>query len=291
MGIQSAVEMTYQNFEIHPVSPTVGSEIVGLDLSQPLSEAVAQELQDAWHDRLVLFFRDQDLTEAQFKTFAKNFGEIEIYPFIRKTATEPEVERLDVETTPAQAPPTTMLHIDMSSFAVPSKAALLYAVDVPDAGHDTIWASMYAAYDALSESMQEFLLGKSALNLSLDVATRDLFMRAGPDGPEKFARFIKAPPAEHPLVHTHPDTGRRALFVDPLRMWSISGLHWDESQALIGLLSNHVNKPEFQCRCHWRPGTLAVWDNRCTLHKRVDDPVATRTMFRLPIAGTAPPTL
>jgi len=283
--------MSYQNFEINPVSPPLGSEIVGLDLSQPLSDEAKNELQDAWHDRLVLFFRDQELTVDQFKPFAKNFGDIEIYPFIRKKEGTTDVERLDVETTPVMAPPTTILHVDISSFEIPSKGALLYAVDVPDAGHDTIWANLYAAYEALSEPMQEFLVGKSALYVSMDVVTRDLFMRAGTEGPEKFARFLKSPPVEHPMVITHPDTGRRALYVAPLRTWSITGLNWEESEALLHMLNNHVNKPEFQCRCHWKPGTVAVWDNRVTLHARVNDPASKRTMHRLPIAGTAPPSL
>jgi taurine dioxygenase len=283
--------MSYQNFEMHAVSPALGAEVSGLDLSQPLSKAAARELLDAWYDRQVLFFRDQKLTLDQFKVFAKTFGEIEIYKFIRKTQADAKVERLDVETTPPQAPPTTILHVDISSFPIPSKAALLYAVDVPEAGHDTIWASMYAAYEALSKPMQEFLIGKSALYVSMDMTTLDGFIKAGPDGPQKYARFIAQPPVEHPLVHTHPDSGKKALFVDPLRMWSITGLHWEESQALIRFLNSHVSQVQFQARCHWRRGTVAVWDNRCTLHARVDDPVATRTMHRLPIAGTAPPTL
>jgi len=283
--------MNYETFDLHPVSGALGAEISGIDLSQPLDEAVAAEVAGAWLEYLVLFFRDQDLTPAQFKAFAQLFGDIEVHPFIRsRVDEEPDVEALELAKTPPMAPPTSILHIDLSSSEVPTKGTVLYAVDVPAAGGDTIWVNAYAAYEALSKPMKEFLNGRSGLFPALDVAARDRLVKAGPEGAAAAARFMQTP-AEHPLITTHPETGRRALFVDPLRMWCITDLSTDESRAICRFLTEHISKPEFQCRFHWAKGALAVWDNRCTLHKRVDDTVdGRRFMYRVPIAGTDQPT-
>lgn len=284
--------MSYKKIDIHPISASIGAEIRGVDLSQPLDEETRREIKQAWLDYLVLFFREQELTPAQFRAFALEFGDVKFHPFIRnRVDDEPDVERLELAKTPPTAPPTSILHIDVSSDEIPTKATLLYAVDVPEFGGDTIWVNAYAAYDALSKPMKELLDGCSALFPSLDVAALDRFVKAGPEAIEAAARFIKVP-IEHPLVHTHPETGKKALFIDPLRMWSITDLNYDESQSMMDFLNRHISKPEFQCRFHWQPKSVAVWDNRCTLHKRVDDVVqGRRLMHRVPIEGTERPVL
>ena len=282
--------MSYETLSAQPVSGALGAEISGVDLSRPLDEKVTAEITKAWLEYLVLFFRDQDLTPAQFKKFAQIFGDIEVHPFIKsRVDAEPDVEALELAKTPPMAPPTSILHIDVSSSEIPTKGTLLYAVDVPPAGGDTIWANGYEAYAALSEPMKEFLAGRSGLFPALDIAALDRLVKSGPAGMETAARFIQTP-VEHPLVSTHPETGRKTLFVDPLRMWCITDLNADESRAVCSFLAEHVSKPEFQCRFHWTKGALAVWDNRCTLHKRVDDTVdGRRLMHRVPIAGTHRP--
>jgi len=282
--------MSYQNIDLQPVSGALGAEVSGVDLSRPLNENVAEEINKAWLEYLVLFFRDQELTPAQFKTFSQLFGDIEVHPFIRsRVDAEPDVEALELAKTPPMAPPTSILHIDVSSSEIPTKGTVLYAVDVPAAGGDTIWANGYAAYEALSAPMKKFLEGRSALFPALDVSALDFLVKSGPAGMETAAKFIQTP-AEHPLVHTHPETGRKTLFVDPLRMWCITDLSTDESRAICRFLIEHISKPEFQCRFHWSKGALAVWDNRCTLHQRVDDAVdGRRFMYRIPIAGTDRP--
>jgi taurine dioxygenase len=284
--------MSYKRIEVQPVSGALGAEVSGVDPSQPLDEAVLAEIQSAWLEHLVLFFRDLDLTPAQFKAFAKLFGDIEIHPFIRsRVEDEPEIESLELAETPPLAPPTSVLHIDLSSAEIPTKGTVLYAVDVPEAGGDTIWVNCYAAYEGLSEPMQEFVIGLKGLFPALDVAALDRLIRGGQTAMDVAARF-KQEPTEHPLVRTHPETGRKALFVDPLRMWCITNLDGDESRAISSFLNDHISKPEFQCRFHWRPGSLAVWDNRCTMHKRVDDVVeGRRLMHRVPLAGTDRPAI
>lgn len=284
--------MSYKRIEVQPVSGALGAEVSGVDPSQPLDEAVLAEIQSAWLEHLVLFFRDLDLSPAQFKAFAKVFGDIEIHPFIRsRVEDEPEIESLELAETPPLAPPTSVLHIDLSSAEIPTKGTVLYAVDVPEAGGDTIWVNCYAAFEGLSEPMQEFVMGLKGLFPALDVAALDRLIRGGQTAMDVAARF-KQEPTEHPLVRTHPETGRKALFIDPLRMWCITNLDGDESRAISSFLNDHISKPEFQCRFHWRPGSLAVWDNRCTMHKRVDDVVeGRRLMHRVPLAGTDRPAI
>ena len=283
--------MAYKNFEVHPVAGALGGEVKGIDLSKPLDEETIEEVNRAWLDYLVLFFRDQSLTPDQFKAFVRNFGDIKVHSFIDKLEGDDQVEKLDLKKMTPFAPPTTTLHIDVSMFEVPTKGAALYAVDVAPAGGDTIWVNAYAAYDALSEPMKRFIEGRTGLFPALHDSALDRLIKGGPEAFQRAGSFMQLP-SEHPLVHTHPETGKKALFVDPLFMWSIVDLNDDESDALSRFLKQHIAKPEFQCRFHWRPGSLALWDNRCTLHKRVDDAYdKRRVMHRLAIEGTTTPTL
>jgi len=283
--------MSYQKINVHPIAGALGAEVEGIDLSGPLDQETLAEIQQAWLKYLVLFFRDQELSPDQFKKFISNFGALITYPFLTKIEGDEYVERLSLAEEPANAPPTTILHIDLSMVEVPTKGAALYAVDVGEAGGDTIWVSAYAAYEGLSEPMKEFIRNRRGLFPALHDAAIDRMIKGGPEASQTAKMFL-GKPSEHPLVHTHPETGKKALFVDPLFTWSIKDLHQDESDALLSYLSQHIAKPEFHCRFHWRPGSLAVWDNRCTLHKRVDDAYdKRRVMHRLGIEGTQAPSL
>lgn len=281
--------MAYQSFEVHPVAGALGAELHGLDLSKPFGEHTLKEVNQALLEYLVLFFKEQSLTPDQFKSFVLNFGEIKNHPFINKIEGDDQVENLDLAISIPMAPPTNVLHIDVSMFEIPTKGAALYAVDVGPAGGDTIWVNAYAAYDALSESMKNFLEGQRGLFPALHDKALNRMIKAGPDAFQKTGSFMQLP-SEHPLVHTHPETGKKALFVCPLFLWSIADLNDDESDAIIRFLIQHISKPEFQCRYHWQNGSVALWDNRCTIHKRVDDTYDKhRVMHRLAIEGTAAP--
>ena len=280
--------MTESDLDFLPVSGALGAVVTGIDLAGPISDETAQALHDAWLEYQVLFFEDQQLTPEQFKKAVRNFGEIEVHPFIGKIEDDAEVELLNNKTSPVWTPPTNCFHIDVSMMKVPTKGAALYAVDVPVAGGDTIWVNAYAAWEALSPGMQAFLDDKHCVFIAAHRNALDGIIRGGPDVHEIAKGFLQEP-AEHPLVHVHPETGRKALFVDTLFMWSIVELAPDESDAVKDFLFRHVAKSEFQCRYHWRPGSVAVWDNRCTLHRRVADTNGVRVMHRLPIRGEQAP--
>jgi taurine dioxygenase len=271
-----------------PVTNALGAVVGGIDLSQPLSPAAYEELHAAWLKYHVLFFHDQQLTNEQFESFVTCFGEIEIHSFIGKTDGSDTVERLENKDL-KWAPSTSTYHIDVSMMEVPTKGAALYAVDVAGVGGDTIWVNTCAAYEALSAPMQDFLEDRTGLFVAMHRRALDRIIKGGHATKDIAAGFLKEG-TEHPLVHRHPETGRKALFVDELFMWSIVGMYPDESDALKNFLIAHIAKPEFQCRFQWQPGSLALWDNRCTMHRRVDDAgTDPRTMHRLPIKGVTRP--
>jgi taurine dioxygenase len=281
--------MVENNFTVERVTGALGAVVYGIDLSVPLSDDAFAKLESAWLEHQVLFFREQRLTNDQFEAFVRRFGDVEIHPFIGKVEGSEIVEQLDGSQESDYTPSTSTYHIDVSMMAVPTKGAALYAVDVAEAGGDTIWVNAYAAYDALSEPMKAFLEQRRGLFVAMHRRALDAIIRAGPAGQKAAAGFLQNG-SEHPLVHTHPETGRKALFVDALFLWSIVDLHPDESDALKAFLFQHVAKPEFQCRFRWRPGSVAIWDNRCTMHRRVDDVRAgPRIMHRIPIKGTEAP--
>jgi taurine dioxygenase len=282
--------MTYKTFEVYPVTRALGGVVSGLDLAQPLASSVIDELKNAWLEYQVLFFRDQELSPEQFEAFVRNFGEIDNHDFIEKVDGSKTVEHLyPKQNLNPYVPPTSRFHIDVSMFEVPTKGAALYAVDVDKAGGDTIWVSTYAAYEGLSDPVKEFVAARSGYFVALHPQALNTMVQTGPDAAEAARGYLRKP-VEHPLVHTHPETGRKALFVDSLFLWSIPGLHPEESDWLKRYLLQHIGRPEFQCRFQWQPGSLALWDNRCTMHKRVDDAAGQqRDMHRLPIQGTDRP--
>ena len=280
--------MTNIDLSIQPVTQALGAIVEGIDLGSPLSDTDFATLNKLWLEHQVLFFRNQTLSPEQFESFVARFGDIEIHPFIGKIDGSETVERLDNKDT-KWTPSTSTYHIDVSMMEVPTKGAALYAVDVAQAGGDTIWVNTYAAYEALSEPMQSFLEQRSGLFVAMHRRALDAIVEAGPDAHDMAAGFLQQGTV-HPLVHTHPETGKKALFVDALFMWSIVDMHPDESDALKSFLLQHIAKPEFQCRFRWEPGSVAIWDNRCTMHRRVDDTHGNkRIMHRIPIKGVDRP--
>jgi taurine dioxygenase len=282
------LEMANTSIEFAPISGSLGALVTGVDFASELPAESLKTLHEGWLKYQVLIFEGQELTNEQFKSVARYFGEIEIEPFIGKVEDDDEIEILGQHEISEWAPSPCLYHIDTSMQEVPSKGAVLYAVDPPKAGGDTIWVNAYAAWEALSDSMQQFLLDKKGLFTAVHRNALDGFIRGGQKTHEIATAFLQHR-SEHPIVHTHPETGRKALFVDELFMWSIVDLEPAESDAIRDFLFSHVAKSEFQCRYHWRPGSVAIWDNRCTLHKRADDTKSRRIMHRLPILGEASP--
>ena len=277
----------YRHISVAPVAGALGAEVSGVDLAHPSSE-IMNEIHQAWLQYQVLFFRDQKLTPDEHMAFAGYFGEfqesgymptIEGYPYVYKQ----EYPRLYGGVTS-----DITWHIDASMLEYPLKGAVLLALDVPDAGGDTAWTSLYAAYDALSEPTRLYLEGLHAVHDNLN-GTMDAALERF--GAESLAQVRKAvPPRRHPLVCRHPETGRKSLFFSELMITRIEELTPRESRHLVDFLSEHCSQPEFQCRFRWANGSVAFWDNRCTAHKGVIDfGDAYRLMHRVGIKGDVHP--
>ncbi|GAN77197.1 TauD/TfdA dioxygenase family protein [Acidisphaera rubrifaciens] len=272
---------------VRPIAGAIGAEIDGLDLARGLPDAAARAaLRAAWLRHQVIVLRDQHLDPAAFLAFARTLGEPVEYPFVRGIDGFPEiiaVTKLEHETTNFGG----IWHADTTYLPRPPMATMLIAREVPPAGGDTLFASQYAAYEALSPGLRATLDGLRAVSSSAkaDVSrTREDRMRSSgqSDAPAELQ-------AEHPVVRTHPETGRRALYVNVAHTLRFAGWTEAESAPLLAFLHQHQVRPEFTCRVSWRPGTIALWDNRCTLHNPVNDYHGyRRVMHRVTLAGDVP---
>jgi taurine dioxygenase len=271
---------------VHPVAGALGAEISGVDLAGDLAAETVAAIRHAWLEHLVIFFREQELTPAQFLDLGRRFGEPIEYPFVSGLPETPEVIavlKLEHETVNFGG----IWHSDTTYLERPPMASMLIARQVPPAGGDTEFASMYLAYETLSEAMKRLLEPLTAVNSSAlaDVSrTREDRVRdsARPGAARRYQ-------AEHPVVRVHPETGRRALYVNVAHTERFSGMTREESLPLLRYLFRHQVRPEFTCRFRWRPGSIALWDNRCAQHNAVNDyPGQRRLMHRLTLAGDRP---
>ena len=270
--------------EVRPIAGALGAEIDGVDLSQPLAAPVAAALRAALLQHLVIFFRGQKLAPAQQLAFARAFGEPMEYPQLKGLPECPmitpvvklEHERLNFG---------GVWHSDTAYLERPPMGSMLYALEVPPQGGDTLFANQYLAYETLSAGLQQTLAGLVGVNTSTKAAaskTREDRMRAA--GEE-----LKILSGEHPAVRTHPETGRKALYVNAGHTAAFRGWSEEESRPLLDYLFAHQVQPEFTCRFRWQPGSLAFWDNRCTQHNPVNDYHGyRRVMHRVTLAGDAP---
>ena len=275
--------MPYETIQVRPLSPAIGAEIDGVDLSQPLGNQTFQEIHDALMAHQVIFFRDQDLTLDQHKAFGRRFGALHIHPSAPSAKGHPEVLviRSDANTKRIAG---QYWHTDVSCDAEPPMGSILHLHEVPSPGGDTMFASMYAAYDALSDGMKDILSGLKARHESEHV-------HKGRFGhlEKQRADGDKYPVALHPVVRTHPVTGRKALYVNRTFTSRIEGLHKSESDALLEMLYAHIETPEFHCRFSWRPNSIAFWDNRCTQHLALWDYYPrVRSGYRVTVKGERP---
>lgn len=270
--------------EVDPLTPTIGAEIRGVDLREPLSDAEVARIEQALHDHLVIFFRDQDITPEQHVAFGRRFGELCYPPFMTDHGETPEILVLDQVNPKGEG--TDVWHSDNSFMAEPPMGSILRAVQLPSSGGDTCFASSYAAYEALSPTMREFLDGLTAVH---DLtATLERANDAGHTHADVEAIRAQSPPVEHPVVRTHPVTKRRGLYVNANSTTRIVGLSERESALLLPFLCDHVRSPEFQCRFRWTPNAIAFWDNRSAQHLAVADYHERRVMHRVTLAGDRP---
>jgi alpha-ketoglutarate-dependent taurine dioxygenase len=275
-----------QTITVTPIAGALGAEITGVDLSSPLDGDGVHEIRKALLDHLVIFLRDQDLTPASYMAFAEAFGTpieypllpgIEDYPFIT------EIVKLEHQTTNFGG----MWHSDTTYLETPPMGSMLYALEVPPHGGDTLFANQYLAYETLSAPLRNFLDGLTAINTSakadISKTREDMISKAG--AAAQAHDFF----AEHPVVRTHPETGRRSLYVNVSHTSHFKGMTEAESAPILNFLFEHQVRPEFTCRFRWRPGSLAFWDNRATQHNPINDYHGyRRVMRRITLAGDRP---
>ena len=268
---------------ISPVSPVIGAEITGVDLSRPLGNHAFQQIHDALMTHLVVFFRDQTLTFEEHKAFGRRFGDLHVHPSAKKIDGHPEILVIHSDET-SKVVAGMKWHSDVSCDVEPPMGSILHLETIPEVGGDTMFANMYAAYDALSEPVKAFLEGLSAWHESARVH-RDRFGHRGAlrDGNDVY------PEALHPIIRTHPVTGRKCLFVNENFTSRIDGLTARESDSILRMLCDHIATPEFHCRFRWQRNSVAFWDNRCAQHRTVWDYYpAVRHGHRVTICGDRP---
>ncbi len=279
--------MTHELIQVTPLAGALGAEISGVDMGQPLGNQLFQEVHDALIENQVIFFRGQDISPDQHIAFARQFGSLQVHPLVPHLDDHPEV--LILESKEDNRTSANVWHSDVTFSEEPPLGSVLLAREVPDHGGDTMWADMYAAYDALSPAMKRYLEGMTAIHRAegarFEITHDTDETRAGQVREEKKV----LPPAEHPIVRTHPETGRKALFVNAIFTQRIRGVARAESRAILEYLYGHIATPEFTCRFRWEKHSVAFWDNRCTQHYAIADfGGAHRLMHRVTINGDKP---
>ena len=269
-----------------PMVGGLGAEIGGVDLSKSLHDDMVAAIRQALLEHLVVFFRDQSLSASQLSAYGRRFGVLGRYPFVDGLSDHPEV----IEVTKLEHERTNfggIRHSDTTYLAEPPMGSMLFAVEVPPVGGDTLFANMFMAYERLSDGMRNLLAGLRAVSSSAkaDVTrTREDRIASNP-GKDASGVFE----ATHPVVRTHPESGRKALYVNPAHSVRFDGMTERESAPLLDFLFRHQVDPEFTCRFRWQVGSLAFWDNRSTLHNPINDYHGyRRRMLRITISGDTP---
>lgn len=275
------------SLHITPVSPALGARVSGIDLSAPLDARQRDELEQALLQYQVLFFRDQPLSPQEHARLASYFGDLHIHPIYPNVAQQPEILVLDTAVTDVRD--NALWHTDVTFLPAPAMAAILSARHVPSYGGDTLWASSSAAYDALSEPLKRLLDGLTATH---DI-TKSFPIERFSATAEDLQRYDQAkrrnPPQSHPVIRTHPATGRKSLFVNEGFTTRINELPAAESDAILRLLFSHSTQPQFTVRWQWQKDDVAFWDNRVTQHFAIDDyRPQRRIMHRATVLGDVP---
>ena len=263
------------------MTPIIGAEVSGVDLSAPLDSSIQRQMDEALLRHQVLFFRDQDMTLDQHKAVGRQFGELHIHPSARGPEGHPEILLVHADENTKRTAGDKW-HSDVSCDPEPPSISILHLHTLPATGGDTLFSSMYAAFDALSSEMQAYLDGLTAIH------------DGGPNYRDRAARLGKVdnrqyPRSEHPVIRAHPVTGRKGIYVNSTFTTEICGVPTDEGKAILAFLYAHVAKPQFQCRFRWQRNSVAMWDNRCVQHHAMWDYFPqVRSGYRVTICGDAP---
>ena len=287
--------MSDSAIDVRPVAGALGAEIHGIDLGKSLSNRQFDTIHQAFLDHQVIFFRDQQITPEQHMAFGRRFGDLDIHPFAAGLDDYPEVLPVIKEASDHSGNFGGTWHSDVTFYEKPALGSILYALEVPDYGGDTMFANQYLAYETLSEGMRRMLDGLKAVhnasraygtensrttNRVRDRSQTSMKIRTGADAEQEMV---------HPVVRTHPETGRKGLFVNHVFTRRFDGWTEAESQPLLDFLYAHATRPEFTCRFRWAKGSIAFWDNRCVQHYALNDYHGQRRhMHRVTICGDRP---
>jgi len=272
--------------EVRPLSRAVGAEILGINLLEPVTDAQIAEIRKIWLQNSVVFFREQPLEPGAFQAFARRFGEIIEYPFVKGLPDFPLI--VPVLKLPHEKHNFGgVWHTDTTYLQEPPMATMLIARELPPVGGDTLFASNYAAFEGLSPALQDTLRTLKGVNSSAKAAvTHSREDRVADSATDKGRSELNS---EHPVVRTHPETGREALYVNPGHTLRFAGWTEEESAPLLNYLFEQQVKPEYTCRFVWRPGSIAFWDNRCALHNPINDYHGyKRLLHRITLKGDKP---
>jgi taurine dioxygenase len=281
---------------VKPVAGALGAEIGRVNLGR-LDDETFEEIKRAWLEHLVIFFRDQNITPEQQIAFARRFGEFHHHPFMKCMDEYQDILEKIKEESDTKAF-GEVWHTEQMFNPKPAKATILYAKETPDAGGDTLFTNLYMAYETLSEPMKAMLAGVKTWNVGdrkklMDGEKAGITRDGRYAGNEKMSAKLRDPgdlvtEAAHPLVRTHPETGRKALYISN-HTQTLEGFKSTEARPIVDFLRAHAVEPEFTCRFRWQVGSMAIWDNRCTQHRALNDyPGKRRRMHRITIAGDAP---
>jgi taurine dioxygenase len=278
-GLQAA------SLTLQPLTPVIGAEVSGVDLSEPLAPETVAAVRAALLDWKVLFFRDQDIDTDQHLAFARSFGELEVHPFAPHKPGYPEILAITHDRDHRGRENTW--HSDVTWREAPSLGSILHAIEIPPVGGDTLFADMAAAYEGLSDAVKEKIEGRVAVH---DFGHFRAGLRKAGKSEEEIEAFNAAyPKVEHPVVRTHPETGAKAIYVNAAFTLHIVGMEKEESDRLLKYLYSRAAIPEYQCRFRWSAGALAFWDNRASQHYAASDYwPAVRRVERATIIGDRP---
>jgi taurine dioxygenase len=281
-AVQASATSRARRLQTRRLSGALGAEILGVDLSRPLDDATFAEIRDIFLDNIVIVLRDQAITPAQQAAFMERFGKVEPHPLGSRRGVEGHPQVMVLENLPGKlGPRNDIWHSDLSYDEVPPAASMLFAITMTEGRADTMFCNMYAAYEELSDGLKRVLAGLTAMHtaepLVLEVPSR-LAIRQAP------------PAVEHPVVRTHPETGRKALYVNPWYTSHFAGWTPEESRPLLEYLFQRATRPENVYRHHWRVGDVLMWDNRSAMHYGVRDYDDTmpRLMHRVTASGDRP---
>ena len=272
--------------EVRPLSRAVGAEILGINLLEPVSDEQIAEIRRIWLQNGVVFFREQPLEPQAFQAFAQRFGDIIEYPFVKGLPGFPLI--VPVLKLPHEKHNFGgVWHTDTTYLQEPPMATMLVARELPPVGGDTLFASNYAAFEGLSPALQQMLRTLKAVNSSAKAAvTHSREDRLADSATDKGRSELNS---EHPVVRTHPETGREALYINPGHTLRFVGWTEEESAPLLNYLFEQQVRPEYTCRFVWRPGSIALWDNRCVLHNPINDYHGyKRLLHRITLKGDKP---